>query len=185
MTEPESDIGPDDVIAFWFAAGSDKWFTRSDDFDEAIRDRFGAAVERAGRGEFDDWRETPEGALALVLLLDQFTRNIYRGSPLTWAFDGKALETAAYAIDSGHDMALPEDQRRWFYMPYMHSEDMVMQRRSIELSQRIANEDHREHADHHADIIARFGRFPHRNEVLGRRSTPEEVAYLADGGFKG
>jgi len=176
---------PKEVIDFWFEAGPKKWFATSETFDDAIRARFGAVVEAAGAGEHDDWQQTAQGALALVLLLDQFTRNLYRGSPATWAHDAKALAIADAAIGRGFDQDLPPVQARFFLMPFMHSEDSEIQARSVELGQSADNEDHTKYARHHADIIARFGRFPHRNAVLGRASTEEELAYLADDGFKG
>jgi uncharacterized protein (DUF924 family) len=181
-----SDLQPGDVIGFWFGADPKRWFEKSDEFDAQIRDRFGGAVVAAGDGALDRWQETPEGALALVLMLDQFTRNIYRGDARTWASDAKAIAISEAAIANGFDMALPEIQRRFLYMPYMHSEDPAMQARSAGYcADHISDEKYREYTRHHADIVARFGRFPHRNAILGRRSTPEEIAYLEEDGFKG
>lgn len=176
---------PDDVVDFWFDAGPKKWFSKSETFDEEIRSRFGPTVAAAGAGDLDDWQVTPQGVLALVLLLDQFTRNIFRGDPRTWGFDDKAVAVSEAAIAKGYDMALPLEKRRWLYMPYMHSEDPAMQRRSVELSEKVDDADYRKFARHHAEIVERFGRFPHRNELLGRDTTPEEAAWLDEGGFSG
>lgn len=175
----------DDVIKFWFDAGADAWFTKDEEFDDSIREKFGPAIETAAAGGLDDWLSDAKGCLGIVLLLDQFTRNINRGSPATWAFDDKALAVAKTAFAEGFDQELSMDERRWFVMPFMHSEDPEMQARCIELADTMDNEGLSKYARHHADIIARFGRFPHRNVVLGRTSSAEEEAYLADDGFKG
>jgi len=174
-----------DVVSFWFDAGPKKWFTTDDAFDASIEEQFASTVEAAGTGMLDDWQATPLGSLALVLLLDQFTRNLNRGKPETWKYDAKALSISMNAIAAGQDMELPAVQRRFFYMPYMHAEDVGAQALSVKYSARTEDEDHSKYARHHMDIVARFGRFPHRNTVLGRSSTKEELAYLADGGFGG
>ncbi|VAW13258.1 hypothetical protein MNBD_ALPHA09-847 [hydrothermal vent metagenome] len=184
MTTDKS-VTPEEVIAFWFEAGPKKWFAASAVFDAAIGARFGATVDAAGAGRHDDWSQTPQGVLALVLLLDQFTRNINRGQAATWAHDARALAIAEAAIDRGFDMDLSPEQRRFLYMPFMHSEDRGAQARSVELGVRAEDEEHAKYARHHADIIERFGRFPHRNAIVGRTSTEDELAYLADDGFKG
>lgn len=177
---------PDGIITFWMDAGPGAWFKARDSFDQTIAGRFAEAVEAASGGTYDAWQETPRGALALVLLLDQFNRNIYRGRADTWKCDPKAVAVAQKAIQNGFDMQLAEDLRRWFYMPHMHSEDRRVQQMSIELSQLTGDADHIKHAIHHAGIVKRFGRFPHRNAILGRISTPEEETYLAgDDAFKG
>lgn len=176
---------PRDVLDFWFAAGPERWFRKDDAFDEEIARRFGATVEAAREGRYDDWAQAPESALALVILLDQFPRNIHRGSPKAFACDEKALGVARSAVDRGFDMELTAAQRKWFYMPFMHSESLEDQELCIELCKRSDLEDQIPHAIEHADIIRRFGRFPHRNAVLGRRSTEEEQAFLDAGGFAG
>lgn len=178
-------VAPKDVTKFWFEAGPKKWFTTDAAFDAAIEAQFGKTVAVAGKGGLDGWQETAQGALALVLLLDQFTRNIHRGLAATWDFDGQALKVAEAAIARGFDTELPQVQGKFFYMPFMHAEDIDVQDRSVELCTKSGDEGQAKYARHHRDIIARFGRFPHRNAVLGRDSTDEELAYLADGGFKG
>lgn len=185
MTKQPDELTPADVNDFWFGADPKQWFAKSDAFDAEIREKFGEAVEAAGKGELDAWQETPEGALALVILLDQFTRNLNRGDPKTWASDEKAVAIAESAVARGFDMELATEKRRFLYMPYMHSENMEMQRKSIALSERVDSEEFQKYVHHHAGIVERFGRFPHRNAVLGRESTPEEKAYLEDDGFKG
>ena len=176
---------PGDVVTFWLAQDEKTWFTADAAFDADVLSRFAELVERAKSGALDDWADEPEGALALVILLDQMTRNIYRDSPEMFAADDKALAVAKGAIERGFDQALPKDKRRWLYMPFMHSEDLADQERSVELFTRSAISESVSFAVDHADIIRRFGRFPHRNAILGRRTTPEEAAFLADGGFSG
>jgi uncharacterized protein (DUF924 family) len=176
---------PDDVVSFWLSQNDKVWFTASPDFDSEVLSRFAELVERAKSGALDDWAEEPEGALALVILLDQMTRNIYRDSPEMFAADAKALGLAKRAIERGFDMDLPKDKRRWLYMPFMHSEDLADQDMSVELFERSELSASLPFAVEHADIIRRFGRFPHRNAILGRETTPEEAAFLAGGGFAG
>lgn len=178
-------IEPKDVLDFWFAAGEDKWFEKSDDFDAEISARFKAHHEAARQGAYDDWAETADGGLALIILLDQFPRNIYRDSADAYAADAKALAHARALVEEGFDMELPQQVRMWIYMPYEHSEDLADQERCIELMERSALADVIEWAYLHADIIRRFGRFPHRNAVLSRESTPEEIKFLEEGGFAG
>ena len=181
----ENTPSAEDVIKFWFDAGAEAWFKKDDQFDQDIKQKFGTAIEAAGTGELDDWLSDAKGSLGLVLLLDQFTRNVNRGSPATWVYDEKALAVAEAAFAKGFDQQLSVEERHWFVMPFMHSEDPAKQARCIELADAMENEGLAKYARHHADIIARFGRFPHRNAVLGRVSTAEEAAYLADDGFKG
>lgn len=166
------------IVAFWEAAGPERWFSRNEAFDEKIRERYLALHERAARGELDGWREEREGALALLLLLDQFPRNLFRGQARAFACDAKALEIARSAVAQGFDMAYDKPLRTFFYLPWMHSERLEDQRRCVELS-RNANEATQRAALQHLDIIERFGRFPHRNPALGRQTTAEEAAFLA------
>lgn len=177
------------LIDFWTAAGPKAWFRRKPAFDAAMRTRFEAAHLAASRGELDGWSQSSMGALALLLLLDQVPRNIYRGSAHAFATDGLAQAVAARAVDAGFDQAAPADLQVFFYLPFEHAEDAAVQRRSVALFEAHAahtgDADYLRYARIHADVIARFGRFPHRNIVLGRTSTPEEVAFLAGGGFKG
>ncbi|WP_417771590.1 DUF924 family protein [Stappia sp.] len=174
---------PFDVLDFWWTAGPQKWFARSDAFDAEIRERFEAASVAAGRGDLDDWATTPHGALALIILLDQFPRNLYRNDARAFASDQRALKTAERALEQGFDKAFPTQARTFFYLPFEHAEDIAAQERSVDLFRRLANQETYFYALLHLDVIRRFGRFPHRNPVLGRETSPAEAAYLADGGF--
>jgi len=178
-------IEPRDVLDFWISAGPEKWFTKDDDFDAEIERRFGDALRAAKTGIYDEWTETIEGTLALIILLDQFSRNVHRTSAEAFAADGKALKIAKDAVARGRDMELPQDLRIWVYMPYEHSENLDDQETCIELFARTGSDDLMKWAKLHADIIRQFGRFPHRNEALGRVSTAEEIAFLENGGFSG
>jgi uncharacterized protein (DUF924 family) len=173
-----------EVVQFWRDAGEKAWFEKNEAFDAAFKARFLAAHEAAAQGELDGWLETPEGALALIILLDQFPRNAFRGTARMFATDAKAVDAAARAIAAGHDLALGEDVRVFLYLPYEHAEDLALQERCVSLCASL-REDYGRYAVLHRDIIARFGRFPHRNEILGRLSTPEEIAFLDAGGFAG
>lgn len=177
---------PRDVLDFWFAAGWDKWFSRDAEFDMAVRRQFEATYAAALAGRLDDWMETPEGALALVIVLDQFARNLFRDDARAWAGDAKALAFAQQAIARRFDLETPETVRNWFYLPFMHAEDIEVQRTGLDyFEHRLNDAETLRYAQLHADIIERFGRFPHRNEVLGRETTPEEQAFLDGGGFAG
>lgn len=171
------------VLAFWREAGPKKWFAKDAAFDVAFRDSFALLYSKASRGELAHWRATPEGALAEILLLDQFPRNAFRDTPWSFATDARALEVAKAMLAAGHDKALPDDVRSFAYMPFDHSENLDDQHRAVELLSPIS-ENHAYHARAHRDLIARFGRFPHRNEVLGRESTEEERAFLDGGGYR-
>lgn len=171
-----------DVVAFWLNAGPERWFSKNADFDALFRDRFLAQHEAAATGQLPEWSTSAEGCLALVLLLDQFPRNCFRGSPRAYATDPTARAVAEHAIASGFDEAVDQRLRFFFYLPYEHSESLADQERSVELHERIGFS---EYALHHRDIIRRFGRFPHRNAILGRVSTAEERAFLDAGGFTG
>ena len=175
----------EDVVAFWREAGPDKWFSKDEAFDETCRARFVATYEAAARGDFAEWELSPQGALALAILLDQFPRNMFRGTRRVYATDAAAVLAAERAIERGFDKEVEPELRRFFYTPFMHAEDPAAQERSVALSQEMGTDDVLEWAHHHRDIIARFGRFPHRNAVLGRASTPEELRFLAEGGFGG
>jgi uncharacterized protein (DUF924 family) len=172
------------IVAFWRDAGAAKWFARDDAFDLACR-RWQALHEQAARRELDRWMQDAGGALALLLLLDQIPRNLYRGSAHAWATDPLARSFAARAIEAGYDLATEDALRVFFYLPFEHSEAIDDQRRSLALHQRLAGPDAARWAKLHHDIIARFGRFPHRNAALGRTTTPEEQAFLDGGGFSG
>ncbi len=173
-----------DVVAFWSDAGPRKWFAKDDDFDDEIRQRFKATHFAAARRELDQWLDDADGALALLLLLDQFPRNLFRESAHAYAADSLARHYAASAIAAGHDAGCDPALRAFFYMPYEHSEDPQDQARSVELFGDLGNADSLDYALQHQRIIERFGRFPHRNRALGRDNTPEEQAWLdAGGGF--
>jgi uncharacterized protein (DUF924 family) len=172
------------VVEFWREAGPSMWFAKDRDFDRRFRERLESTHEAAARGELDGWLATPYGALALILLLDQFPRNAFRGTPRMYATDAKARTATTIAIDAGHDQAVPKDLRLFIYLPFGHSEELSDQERSVTLAQGLGEPD-LSHAKRHRDIIRRFGRFPHRNPVLGRDMKPEEQRYLDEGGYKG
>jgi len=175
---------PDAVVAFWRDAGPDKWFKKDDAFDAEITRRFLPSYQAAA-GRLSSWEETPEGALALTLLLDQFPRNMFRGSARIYAADDTARAVADRAILRGYDKQVAKELRRFFYLPFMHSENPVDQDRCVALARDYCDEQLLKYAEHHADIIRRFGRFPHRNALLGRTTTPDEQAFLDGGGFAG
>jgi uncharacterized protein (DUF924 family) len=175
----------EDVVQFWLAAGEERWFTKDAAFDGALSVRFRDVLAEARLGAFDHWGETPEGALGLVILLDQFSRNIHRGSPLAFAADAHALRLARQWIGQSYHQKLPAPLAHWFIMPYEHAEDLDAQHRGVALFETMGLTEMAYWARVHLDIIARFGRFPHRNRVLGRASTPEENAFLKAGGFAG
>lgn len=176
---------PDDIIRFWREAGPEKWFAKDEAFDAAIRSRFLADYEAAAAGALAAWEATPEGCYALLLLLDQFPRNLFRNSPQAYASDEAALAVADRAIARGFDQAFPLPERRFFYTPHMHAEDLAQQERCIALCAASGDAEGVTYAVIHRDIIRDFGRFPHRNAVLGRETTPEEQAFLDAGGFSG
>jgi uncharacterized protein (DUF924 family) len=173
------------VLAFWRDASSDKWFTKDTAFDDEIRTRFLDTYETAAAGKLSDWEATREGALALVIVLDQFPRNMFRGSARAFAADPLALAAARRAIEHGFAIATPVQERAFFYLPFEHSEQMIDQERCCALFRATGDADLVKWAELHADIIRRFGRFPHRNAVLGRTTTADEQAFLDSGGFAG
>jgi len=177
---------PSDVVAFWKEAGPGKWFKKDDAFDALFRRRFHDAHVAAARRERDHWAETAEGSLALLILLDQFPRNAFRDTGHAFATDPLARMFAHRALDAGHDLEIPGDLRRFFYLPLQHSEDMADQALQVELFQaRMERASDDRWAEHHHGVVARFGRFPHRNAALGRTTTAEEAAFLAEDGFTG
>ena len=173
-----------EVVAFWRQAGPSMWFAKDADFDRRFREAFLDAHEAAARGDLDHWMITAEGALALLVLLDQFPRNAFRGTPRMYATDPAARRIAAAAVEAGHDQAIPPDLRKFFYLPFAHSEDLADQDRSVVLGRHLGPLDS-ENSHRHRDIVKRFGRFPHRNPILGRRMTPEEQEFLDQGGYAG
>jgi len=185
MTQPE------DVLDFWFgdAHGIDpRWFRGGESFDDEIRERFGEEVEAALDGGFDDWESTARHRLALILLLDQFTRNLFRSTPRMYAGDERAFRLSRWGIEQGMDLELVPRERAFFYLPLEHAEDLDAQLVSVERFERLATdagEDKAEmaagfldYAKRHAEVVRRFGRFPHRNVIFGRETTAEERAFL-------
>jgi uncharacterized protein (DUF924 family) len=186
MPEKEAD-GDDriaDLIGFWRAAGFERWFEKDEAFDAAFRDRYLALHEAAARGDLDGWAESADGALALILLLDQFPRNAFRGTARMYATDPAALDIARKAVAAGFDTTIDPELRVFVYLPFEHSENLADQERCVALSASLGGEVRKASLEH-LDIIQRFGRFPHRNEILGRETTPEEKAFLEAGGFSG
>jgi uncharacterized protein (DUF924 family) len=175
---------PETVLKFWREAGSDRWFKQDAGFDQEIRDRFLATHEAAAAGKLE-WEHAPESTLALLLLLDQFPRNMFRGTPRAFATDPCALQVATRALEKGFDKDISPELRSFFYLPFMHSEELSDQEKCLALYKALGTEEGIKYAEIHLDAIRRFGRFPHRNKILGRASTAEEVQYLDDGGFKG
>jgi len=199
MPEPRAD----DVLEFWFGAGDAasrrRWFVPDAGFDEEVKRRFGELAEQAGGGGLDGWAAEPRGALALVVLLDQFPRNAHRGTELAFAQDARALEVTRAAIAAGRDRALGLVERALLYMPLMHAEDRDVQHQCLAVFRALADDAVRtgvpadildyvraasEYATKHAAIIERFGRFPHRNGILGRTSTGDEVEFLTEPGSR-
>jgi uncharacterized protein (DUF924 family) len=176
---------PRDVLGFWREAAAEKWFNKDPAFDAEIRRRFLGTYEAAAGGRLGAWEETPEDALALLILLDQFPRNMFRGDARTYAADPLAREVAARALARGFDRDFPPAEQTFFYLPFEHSEDMADQERGLALFRATGDAELIKHAEAHADIIRRFGRFPHRNAMLGRATTREEQAFLDGGGFAG
>jgi uncharacterized protein (DUF924 family) len=176
---------PSEVLAFWRAAGPEKWYTKDSDFDAEITRRFLSTYEAAVGGRLSHWEDTPEGALALVIVLDQFPRNSFRGSARTFAADALARATADRAIARGFDQRIAPLERQFLYIPFEHSEDPADQERSLALFRASEDAEALKWAELHADIIRRFGRFPHRNAILGRATTPAEQVFLDSGGFAG
>ena len=192
----------EDVLAYWFVGAEASpqlaaergrfWFGSSDEVDAEICERFGDRVRSAMRGELGAWLETPRGTVVLLLLLDQFTRNVFRGTSEAFAADPLALEVAGSLIDSGRDQELPWVYRAFLHLPFEHSESVDDQRRCVELCWAAADTATAEWKElmtgyiqwsvGHLEVIERFGRFPHRNELLGRTPTPEELEFLASGG---
>jgi uncharacterized protein (DUF924 family) len=173
-----------DIVTFWRDAGFDRWFTKDAAFDAEIKQRFLPTYEAAAAGKLRDWENTAEGALALLIVLDQFPRNMFRGDKRAFATDPLARAVTAGALIKGYD-AEAGDLRAFFYLPFEHSEDLADQERGVALYKAAGDDEGLKWGEIHADIIRRFGRFPHRNAVLGRTTTAEEQKFLDDGGFSG
>ena len=193
----DANANADAVLDFWFGAQGEPehgtlrpmWFRKSDATDREIVDRFGALIERALRGELVGWAAEPRSALAHILLLDQFTRNSFRDTPRAFAGDARALRAATAMVGARHDQALPPQQRAFVYMPFEHAEGIAMQDEAVRLFTRLAGDtpamaDMLAYAHKHRDVVQRFGRFPHRNAVLGRQSTAEEAEFLREPGSR-
>lgn len=177
-------VQSEDVLAFWRDAGPSRWFRKDEAFDHEFRTRFMGAHEAALRGELDGWAQDASGALALLILLDQFPRNAFRGTSRMFESDAKAREIARLAVQAGYDAQAEPELRNFFYLPFMHSEELADQDLGVQLARGLGDDALR-WAVIHRDIIEKFGRFPHRNAVLERSTTPEEQRFLNDGGFAG
>ena len=171
-----------EVVAFWRDAGPSKWFRGGATFDARCRERLLAPHLAASRRKLDSWMGNAEGALALLLLLDQIPRNVFRGNAHAFATDPLALHFAGRALEAGFDQAVESPMRAFFYLPFEHAEDMAAQDRAVRLFEAMGSELHTRYARDHREAIAKFGRFPHRNAALGRETTPEEQAWLDAGG---
>jgi uncharacterized protein (DUF924 family) len=172
-----------EILTFWFEELTPKQhFEKDDALDSDMRERFGLVLEAAARCELFDWRTTPEGRLAEIIVLDQFSRNVYRDTPRAFAQDALALVLAQELVASGQDRSLPMQQRKFAYMPYMHSESALVHAQATTLFAQPGLEDNLRYEQQHATIIARFGRYPHRNAILGRTSSAEELAFLMEPG---
>jgi uncharacterized protein (DUF924 family) len=176
---------PNDILGFWRSAGPKRWFAKSAAFDSAIRLKFEPVHHAAARGEYDAWAETAEGALALLILLDQFPRNLFRGSAHAFATDGKARAVARAAVAAGFHRQVEPELAAFFLLPFDHSEDLADQELGVALAADSGDPERLKWARIHRDIIASFGRFPHRNACLGRETTAPEQAFLDEGGFSG
>lgn len=178
-------VTPENILAFWFEETPPKLhFQKNAAFDQEIATRFEDTYLAAIADDLDSWGTSPEGALALVIILDQFSRNLHRDSPAAFAHDAKAVAIAGQAIDAGFDLELPDHQRAFLYMPFMHAEDLALQEKSVALfTKSLPDSNNIQYAEEHRDIIKNFGRFPHRNKTLRRTTTAEEQQFLENGGF--
>jgi uncharacterized protein (DUF924 family) len=180
------DASPADILAFWRTAGRDRWYGRDDAFDQEVRRRYLDLWRRAAAGDLSSWETSDDGTLALVIVLDQFPRNMFRGNAQTYSSDDLAREVALGAIGRGIDARVDPVLCEFLLLPLMHSEHLSDQLRCVAHFRQLGgNPENLKYAEHHADIIRRFGRFPHRNRILGRATTPAEQAFLDEGGFSG
>lgn len=189
------------VLTFWFGASDSdafgryrkEWFVKSDDFDQKIQQQFLTDIEKAAQGDYDHWQQEAKSAVALLILLDQFPRNVYRGTPQSFATDHQALKVATHLVDTGIAKTLPPVYQFFVYVPFEHQESLTQQNRAVDLMGQLAEQ--HPHIDQglktgldfairHREVIERFGRFPHRNEILGRQSTAEELTFLAQPGSR-
>ena len=174
----------EEILKFWFEEiDHSRWFRRDPDFDRELDQRFGELLKLAKKGQLDEWCDSPRGRLALIILLDQFSRNIYRDTPLSFEADSKALQLCVDGIQSENDVELSSEQRSFLYLPLRHAEDLAMQKLGLEKTRELnaAGYGTDKYALNHLAIIERFGRFPHRNRILGRSNTAEEKEYLKGG----
>lgn len=180
-------VTPQDILDFWYTPPMpDHWFNSTKAIDQTIRERFATTWQQAANGELDDWQNSPEGCLALCIVLDQFPLNMFRYDPKAFATEQQAVRICKHAVAQGFDKQLPNEQLTFLYMPLMHSENMADQDESVRLFTAAGLDGNARFARHHRSIVERFGRFPHRNEVLGRESTQAELDYLAsDEAFTG
>jgi uncharacterized protein (DUF924 family) len=179
------DVAPEEVLAFWREAGPARWYKKDAGFDAVVRSRFLGLWHEAAAGELTSWETSDDGALALVIVLDQFPRNMFRDDVRTYSSDALARGVAARAIARGAGLRIEGALLEFLYMPFMHSEHLADQMRCVELFGKAGDPANLKYAENHAGIIRRFGRFPHRNRVLGRLTTSEEQAFLDHGGFSG
>lgn len=177
-----TDRSAEDVIEFWFVEhGPEDWFAAKPEFDQKLAAAFAKTHQQVAHGEAFAWRASPEGRLAEIIVLDQFSRQLFRGSPLAFAQDGMALVLAQEAVAGGHDEALEPVRRKFLYMPYMHSESLVVHEEAMRLFTALGEAETLDYEVRHRDCLMRFGRYPRRNAALGRMSTPEELDYMASG----
>ena len=177
----------DDIVEYWFSERIQKlWFNSTAEFDQELKERYEQSWIEASQGKLDNWLDSPRGCLAMVILLDQFPLNMFRGQAASFSTEAQSREVAAKAIERGFDYELPVEQRSFIYMPFMHSESLRDQDLAIQYFDQKGLEGNHRFANHHRGIIEKFGRFPHRNDILGRTSSPEEIEYLnSKDGFKG
>lgn len=186
MADPEpAAVQPDDILTFWREAGRKRWFAKDEAFDREIANRFATVHEQAAGGELSHWSSETDASLALILVLDQFSRNLFRESSRAFAQDAAAREAAGTAIRNGFDKKFDTDMRAFFYLPFEHSEHLADQDRSVALFHSTGDREFLDYAILHRDVIRRFGHFPHRNSALGRHTSPAERAFLDAGGFSG
>lgn len=186
MVNPDK-LTPDDILDFWFSPDmKTRWFSSTAELDRRIRERFEGLWRKAVEGQLDDWKATPEGCLALVIVLDQLPLNMFRGQALSFSSEQQAIQATRYALEQGYHQHIPAERLGFLFMPLMHSENLADQDLSLQLFEEAGLESNLYWARHHRELIRRFGRFPHRNAILGRASSPEEIDYLGSKeAFKG
>ncbi|MYA90250.1 MAG: DUF924 domain-containing protein [Synechococcus sp. SB0663_bin_10] len=172
-----------DILFFWWQVGPERWFSTNAAFDRQVADQFMAMYHHAAAGGLDHWEATPHGALALLILLDQFPRNMFRDTPRAFATDSKALALSGQTVARRDHLAYPTTARQFFFLPFEHAEDMEAQTIAVDCFRKYGDEQGYFYALLHMDVIRRFGRFPHRNKILGRKSTAAEEAFLQEGGL--